>query len=400
MKVLHINGVIHRGSTGSIIDSINNVLLKNDEKFGVAYGIGKHEKDGFKFCYRYEQALYRRCSMITGYRYGFAPFSTQRLIRIIDKFNPSIIHIHSINGNCVNIYTLLEYIKRNKIPLVITNHAEFFYTANCTSTYGCRGYISGCQECHNKDWATDYALFPNTAKSWLKMKNAFNGFSRIISVCVSEFSLKCAKSSPILRDCKHLVIYNGIDTSVFKPSNDIDIRKKYKISSMFLYVFVTSEFSKNKDHLKGGYWLLELAKLYSKEEATFLIVGSGSCDVKLNNVIFAGVIRDKNLLANIYSQSDVSLSFSKSESFGMTCAESLCCGTPFIGFKCGGTESIALERYTRFCDYGDIKTMKKFIDEFSFINKKQGHIISLMANKIYSSEVMAEKYYEVYKSFR
>lgn len=397
MKVLQINGVIHQGSTGNIVDAIAEYVRSCGNDCFIAYGIGSNTTDGYKFCYRYEQALYRRCSMLTGFRYGFAPLATKRLLRFIQKYKPDVVHLHSINGNCVNIFDLLAYLKSNNIPTVVTNHAEFFYTGNCTSTYGCTKYIDGCQECSNIKWASDNALFPKTGYAWEKMRQAFAGFKNINITCVSEYSLRCSKKSPILGKYNHSVIFNGVDTDTFKPVKDINIRKKYNLSAKKIALFVTPVFSMEKDHLKGGYWLAELSKKYSKEEMQFLVVGNNGTNINQSNIIFAGVVRDRHLLANIYSQVDIVLGFSKSESFGMTCAEALCCGTPFIGFECGGMESIAIKEFSRFTKYGDLDLMERYIKEMLSEMKGRGEYISNIAQNYYSDYRMVRNYYELYK---
>ncbi len=397
MKVLQINGVIHQGSTGNIVDAITKYVRLQGDECAIAYGIGIKTSDGMKFCYRFEQAIYRRCSMITGLRYGFAPLATKRLLNFIEKYNPDVVHLHSINGNCVNVFTLLTYLKNKNIPTVVTNHAEFFYTGNCTSTYGCTKYIDGCQACPNIKWASDNALFPKTEYAWEKMRQAFTEFENMHIVCVSEYSLKCSKKSPILSRYDHSVIFNGIDTNTFRSLNDIDIRKKYNLTAKRIALFVTPVFSMDKEHLKGGYWLVELSKKYSIDEMQFLVVGNQRTNVNQDNIIFAGVIKDRHLLANIYSQVDIVLGFSKSESFGMTCAEALCCGTPFIGFRCGGTESIAIKEFSRFLEYGKLNLMESYIDEMPDITKEQRKYISNVAHNYYSDHLMVKRYYELYR---
>lgn len=397
MRILQINGVIHQGSTGAIVDDICACSLENGDDCIIAYGIGDKTADGFKFCYRYEQALYRRCSMITGYRYGFAPLSTMRVKKLIEVYNPDVVHIHSINGNCINIFKTLEYLKKKNIVTVITNHAEFFYTGNCTSSYGCKQYLTGCCNCNNKKWASDSSILPKTDKAWQRMKKAFDGFNHLHVVSVSKYSLECSKKSPILSQYNHSVIFNGINTKIFSFSRDIDIRKKYNLTAKRIAVFVASGFSIDKDHLKGGYWLVELAKRYECADFQFLVVGSNGENVQQDNVVFAGRVNESRLLANIYSQSDIALGFSKSESFGMTCAESLCCGTPFVGFKCGGTESIAIEEFSRFAEYGDLDEIEKGINDLinRFIDKKR--YISETSKIRYSSYTMAREYNNLYR---
>ena len=400
MKVLQINGVSHQGSTGKIVDSINRYLESKGVSYFVCYGIGFQKTDGYKFCYRYEQALYRRCSMISGYRYGFAPFSTNRLLRFIQKYKPDVVHLHSINGNCVNIYRLLKFLKKHKIPTVLTNHAEFLYTGNCTSTYGCDGYLDGCKTCGNLAWATDHALRNQTNKAWNKMKSAYEGFEKLIMVSVSPYTKERAMRSPLVSDFEHRVVLNGVDTSVYKPTYAVDIREKFGIGEKKIGLFVTSGFSTQKEHLKGGYWFLKVAERLKDRGYHFIVVGAETSDLKYDHITFAGRVSDPELMASLYTQADVSLAFSKSETFGMTCVESLCCGTPFVGFLCGGTESVAIKEYTRFCPYGDVDRFVVNVEEMVSIFFNQKKQISNAATALYANEKMATQYYEIYQEIR
>ena len=88
---------------------------------------------------------------------------------------------------------------------------------------------------------------------------------------------------------------------------------------------------------------------------------------------------------------------SKRETFSMVLAESLCCGTPVVGFKAGGPESIALDEFCSFAEYGDIDTLeselKKMLDK-----EHNASEISDSAMNAYDKKVMTEGYIRVYKS--
>lgn len=88
---------------------------------------------------------------------------------------------------------------------------------------------------------------------------------------------------------------------------------------------------------------------------------------------------------------------SKRETFSMVTAESLCCGTPVVGFKAGGPESIALAEYSRFVEYANMQVLSTTLDEC--LNLAANHNeISNLAITAYSQEKMAALYLEVYKS--
>ena len=61
-----------------------------------------------------------------------------------------------------------------------------------------------------------------------------------------------------------------------------------------------------------------------------------------------------------YSMADVFVLFSQRETYSMTCAEALCCGTPIIGFKSGAPETVFKEPEARFFEYGEIENIRLF----------------------------------------
>lgn len=402
MRVLEINGVFEQGSTGAIVKGISAYLKENNVDVSVCYGIGKREDDAYKFCYRYEQALYRRVARLFCKRYTFAPVATFRLKRYIRRYKPDVVHLHSINGNCVNIVALLQYLKRRNIVTVITNHAEFFYTGNCTSTLGCEGYTHGCINCMNKPWATDNSFYCNTGKAWLAMKDGFNGFKpdKIRIVSVSPFTKKAAERSPIMSQYRHTVVLNGIDTTIFTPRREMNIRQKYGISdNEKIALFVTSAFSQEKEHIKGGWYLVEIAKMLADKHIRFIVLGN--LDMPqipgAENIIFAGRTEDKITLANFYSQADLLLMLSRSETFGMTGIEAQCCGLPVVGFRCGGAETVLLSDYATFFPYGDLDSVKEMV--LLIINQKlqyERQEIAEIAQEHFSVRYMARQYYLLY----
>ena len=80
----------------------------------------------------------------------------------------------------------------------------------------------------------------------------------------------------------------------------------------------------------------------------------------------------------------------------MVTAESLCCGTPVVGFKAGGPESIAIKEFSRFVDYGAIDTLLRALEEMlqSPYSKEN---ISSKSKKVYSKEAMGAHYLQIYK---
>ena len=80
----------------------------------------------------------------------------------------------------------------------------------------------------------------------------------------------------------------------------------------------------------------------------------------------------------------------------MICAESLCCGTPVVGFLAGGPESIALKEYSTFVAYGDEIGLEKAVTQQLQLGKSPERLAEKAAGA-YRKESMIQKYFEIYK---
>ena len=105
---------------------------------------------------------------------------------------------------------------------------------------------------------------------------------------------------------------------------------------------------------------------------------------------------DQKMLSKLYSSADVCLLTSLRETFSMVTAESLCCGTPVVGFKAGGPESIALKEYSDFVNQNDDDALERALRQM-LGRKLQKEDISREAITKYSEEKMCHQYYQIYK---
>lgn len=399
MKVLQVNCVYKKGSTGKITYDIHTHLLENGYASVVCYGRGSKIKEPnvYKVCGEVYAKAHNLLSRLTGIMYGGCNFSTRKLISVIKKEKPDIVHLQCINGYFVNIYKLVSWLKKKNIRTVLTLHAEFMYTANCAHALDCEKWKTGCGNCSRLKAETGSILIDGTAKSFRKMKKAFEGFERNCTiVSVSPWLMSRAKDSLILKDFEHKVVLNGLDTEVFKPCDTDEIKKDLGITDEKVIFHATPSFSDDPDHIKGGYYILKIAEALKGENVKVVVAGKYDSNIKVpENVILLGNIPDQKLLARYYSLADVTVIASKKETFSMIVAESLCCGTPVAGFKAGAPEQIALPQYSSFSEYGDIddliEKVKKMLDE-----KKCSDEICQAARQKYSKEVMASNYIKAY----
>lgn len=402
MKILQVNCVYKKGSTGKITYDIHSELLKQGIESVVCYGRGEkiNEPHVYKTCGEVYSKINHLLSESTGVMYGGCFFSTNKLIKIIKKEKPDVVHLQCINGYFVNIYRLVSWLKKHDIKTVLTLHAEFMYTANCGHALDCDKWQTGCGHCPRLKQETKSFFIDGTHKSWMKMKKAFDGFNdNLVVTSVSPWLMERAKLSPILNDKKHEVVLNGVNTDIFHFYDTSELRSQMGLNGVKVIFHATPSFDDNINNIKGGYHVLKLAEKMLDENVKFVVAGDYPDGLKVpSNVILLGKVADQELLAKYYSMANVTLLTSKKETFSMVTAESLCCGTPVVGFKAGAPEQIAIPEYSSFVDFGDLESlheeMKKFLAE-SFLKMD----IALTSNCKYAKQTMTENYLKIYEEF-
>ena len=239
------------------------------------------------------------------------------------------------------------------------------------------------------------SLGKDLALGCMRMKSAFEVFDEgLVVVCVSPWLKERAERAPILMGKRHRVILNGLDTNVFRVWDGQSLRLAHHCQSRRVILHVTPQFSGDKQHLKGGYYVLELARRLP--DMVFMVAGKTQGEISApENVIFLGMITDQQLLARYYSMADTTLLTSRAETFSMVCAESLCCGTPVIGFKAGGPEQIAIKEYSRFFEYGDLAALENGLRQESPYSKTE---IAEKARERYAQSSMVSQYIALYQT--
>lgn len=398
MKVMQINCVYKKGSTGKIVNDIHTELNKQGITSVVCYGRGStiNEENVYKTCSEFEAKLNNLISRFTGNIYGGCFFATNRLIKVIKKEKPDVVHLHCINGYFANIYRLVNFLKKQNIPTVVTHHAEFLYTANCGYAYECENWKTGCGNCPSAQESIN-SYVDRTAKNFKNMEKAFKSFPNLISAGVSPWVSKRAGLSPIFEDKKNIAVLNGIDCNIFRPCGDAkQLKAEFGIPlDKKVIIHVTSSF---ESKAKGGNNLRLFAQKIG-DDAVILVVGNRETPSNLpKNIIAVGRVENQQKLAECYSMADVSVIVSKKETFSMPVAESLCCGTPVIGFKAGGPETISISKYSEFVEYGDIDAL--YNATLKFLNlENDKKAISEEAILKYDKKEMADRYIQIYNRF-
>ena len=254
MKILQVNNVYGRGSTGKIVSDLHRALKRNGIESVVCYGRGPvvNEEDVHKLSSELVAKFNILRARFTGLPYGGASAATNRLFQIIRIEQPDIVHLHCINEQTVDIYRLLNYLKKNRVKTVLTLHAEFLHTGSCGHAYECEKWKSGCGGCPQLWAATKSYYFDRTHTAWKRMKDAFCGFDNLEIIAVSKWLEDRAKQSPIMSQYPFATILNGLDTDdVFRIAASLAhdrLRKKHNLKKEEKVVLhVTANFSLRED---------------------------------------------------------------------------------------------------------------------------------------------------------
>lgn len=398
MKVVQINCTYDYGSTGKITRDLHSALKNEGMESVVLYGRRQKstEKDVIKTCSEFEAKAFNVISRVTGRPYSGAPIGTRKLISELERIKPDLVHLQCINGYFVNIHKLLNVLKEKKIPVVLTLHAEFMYTGNCGHAIECEEWKSGCVRCPNIYKAIHSVCFDTAHRNWMDMKSAFDGFDNLHICAVSDWVKMRAKQSPILNQYNIYTILNGIETKVFfyRENEAYCFKHNNNLQKKKIILHVTADFQNPN---KGGKYITELSNYLDPEKYTVIVVdGNGNSKPEQFQGIYWGRAKSQEELAVLYSAADVTVLTSERETFSMVCAESLCCGTPVIGFRAGAPEMIALTDYSEFVDYGKMDELFALVEKWTMLGKNT-KVISESAHKKYSAKSMVDSYCSLYR---
>lgn len=258
-------------STGKIVYDLYSNIRKDGRVAAICYGRGplvEGEKI-FKFGLDWETYLHAGLARLTGYNGCFSYFSTKRLIKYIEAFNPDLIHIHELHAYFVNIRQLLEYLKSRGIPVVWTFHCEYMYTGKCGYAYECSRFQDSCGQCPRLNEYPKSLVFDNTS-GMLKNKKKLLSDLDFTIVTPSEWLANRVNLS-FLYNKEIKVIHNGIDLDIFHPISDNSLRNELGIRTDEKVVLAVAP--NIMDERKGGKLVLDLANKMKQENIRFVLVG-------------------------------------------------------------------------------------------------------------------------------
>ena len=356
MKIVQINSTCGVGSTGKIGVSVSELLTREGIENYILYTL---DKSGFPQAIKYSGDLYAKAQALRSRILGNNGFNsrgaTKKLLRLLDEISPDGVHIHNIHSHDCDLRMLFGYLKRKKIKVWWTFHDCWSFTAYCHyfTLSGCDRWQSGCSGCPRRK---EYSwFFDRSEKIYSLKKELFSGLD--LTVVTPSAWLGGLVKQSFLSEYPVKVINNGIDLSVFKPTES-DIREQLGVGGKKLLLGVAFGW----DRRKGIDVFLEIARRLD-DSFRLVLVGTDEKVEKLlpENIIPVRRTKNQEELAKLYTAADLFVNPTREENYPTVNMEAIACGTPVLTFRTGGSPEIISENTGSSVEADDVDALTREI---------------------------------------
>lgn len=360
MKVFMINSVCGIRSTGRICTDIAEQLRACGYDCRIAYGRESVPERYQQYAVRVGSELGVRIHGIQARILDNAGFAskaaTRKLAAQIREYNPDIIHLHNIHGYYLDVETLFGCLKELKKPVIWTLHDCWSFTGHCPhfAVAGCDNWKTQCHHCPEKGRYPASLVLDRSRENYRRKKAAFTGVEDLTLVTPSRWLAELTRES-FLKDYPVAVISNGIDLSVFTPTES-DFRARHHLENKKLVMGAASAW----DDRKGLQDMVKLARELGQEYTVIVVGVTQQQKQELPDTILA-VTRTESPkeLAQIYTAADVFVNPTYEDTYPTVNLEAQACGTPVITYRTGGSvESVPEDCVV---DRGDVAAMAEKI---------------------------------------
>ena len=333
MKVLFVNVVYGRGSTGRIVKELGQALERNGDSYMVAYGRSECSDDphGYFIGGKMDRYLHAGLSRLTDRAGFYSSLATKKLLQFIRAYNPDVIHLHNLHGYYLNIGLLFRFLAEEYSGKVIwTLHDCWAMTGHCTHfTYvGCDKWTDGCRDCPQSDAYPKSILLDKSARNYREKESLFCAVPNMTIVTVSRW-LKTIAEQSYLKKYPIRCIYNGIDDRIFRPLKN-RTKEELGIMDKKMILLVSNGWGDRK-----GLGRAISVAAAAPADWRFVMIGMKPQQIaKLpDNIIGLEKLWNQEKLIEYYSAADVFFHPSAEETFGLVIAEALSCGTPSVVYN-------------------------------------------------------------------
>lgn len=314
-----------------------------------------------------------------------------------------IINLHWINGAFLSLNSL-EKLKLLNKPIVWTQHDMWAFTGGCHYTAGCEKFITNCSNCPKLKFKFENDF---STKIFNKKNKIFDQMNLTI-VSSSKWLAEEVLRSKLLSKRKTYVIPTPIDFGVYKPTNKEKVRIDLQLPLDKKLLLAGA--MNLKDERKGFHYLIEaLQMIHDSNKLSLdieLVVFGKPDESVINKIPFKvhqlGSLKSEGKIMMAYNSVDIYLAPSLEDNLPNTVMEAMACGIPVVAFNVGGIPDMVDDGINGFL--AKLKSSEELAKGIELIlsDEELRKRFSLAARKKvtknYDQKIIAEKYFEVYKS--
>lgn len=341
MIIVEINAT-RNGSTGLIMYKIAEVARENEIQVFTIYGGRRGEKKysddhNIMASSYFDHTIHRLIGKITGYNDLLSKNSTRKVIKRIQAINPDIIHLHIVHGHYLCFMDLFKYLDKINKPVIWTLHDCWAFTGRCPHFVlsRCNKWKTGCYDCPYPKNNYPASIVDKSRQLWNLKKRVFCKIKDMTIVTPSAWLARLVGQS-FLKNYPTIVINNGIDLNVFKPTPS-NFKQINNMVSSFVILGVANCWNRRK----GIDVFVRLAAELPNKYKIVLVGTNKTVDENLpKNIVSIHRTANQSQLAELYSTADLFVNPTREDNFPTVNIEALACGTPVLTFKTGGSPEI------------------------------------------------------------
>ena len=336
MKYLFINSVAGFGSTGRIAAQQCRDLMAQGHQCTLAFGRDKANCDDIptvRIGGDWDVRLHGlRNRLLDDQGFG-SKAATRRFLDWVKEYDPDVIWLHNVHGYYLHIGLLFSYLKTCGKQIRWTLHDCWTFTGPCAyfDFAGCEKWKTGCHHCPQKHTYPQSLLLDNSRKNFQQKSSLFTGIPNLTLITPSQWLADLLQES-YLREYPVEVVYNTINTEVFKPSPS-NFREKHGLQDKKILLGVASIWEERKG-------LRDFVKLSDMLPAQYkiLLVGVTAQQEKAlpQNILALPRTNSPRELAEIYTAADLFVNPTYEDNYPTVNLEARACGTRIVCYDTGG----------------------------------------------------------------
>lgn len=393
MRILQINSVCGKGSTGKIAVDLYHCLEEQGHECCIAYGRGISPGNitSYRIGGKWNSYIHGILSRITDRQGFYSRHSTWKFAERIRTYQPDIIHLHNLHGYYIDVKILFHVLKKLDKPIVWTFHDCWPFTGHCAhfDYAACEKWKNGCYQCPLKEQYPKSILLDSSRRNYKEKKELFQLLDRMQIVTPSVWLKELVEDS-FLKKYPVKVVPNGIDlenfcsiTNEFKKKNGLDGKK--------IILGVAGVWNDRKG-------LKDFVELAGIIEEPYQIVMVGLSEQQIRNLP-EGILgfpktRTQKELAEVYSAADVFFNPTREDNYPTVNLEAQACGTPVVTYPTGGSPEGV------FPGNGYVTSSKDVREAWEIINGGELRVRDDFDRSVFDKRRMAEEYLKCYEEMQ